>query len=251
MVAAARQLIGERGYHATAMSDVLERSAAPRGSVYYHFPGGKAQLVAEVAEAHAREQVAEIDRAAESARSPEHLVRSYVDLARDNLVNSDYQRGCAIAPLVIEVGEESEKLGDACRRAFSAITDGMAFRLSVLGLDDATARELAHSVVAAVEGALVTSRALRSPEPFVSVSAMLVDRARTLGREQVPPVTEAGQLVHQRPLPMRAESLDSVQAPRHCGEHVPLETSPPSMPLANVDAPSTPTFIQPRNPPDL
>jgi TetR/AcrR family transcriptional regulator, lmrAB and yxaGH operons repressor len=57
MVLAARQLIRERGYHATAISDVLERSGAPRGSVYFHFPGGKPQLAVEAAEAHAHEQV--------------------------------------------------------------------------------------------------------------------------------------------------------------------------------------------------
>ena len=34
MVQAARQLIRERGYGATAFSDVLELSGAPRGSVY-------------------------------------------------------------------------------------------------------------------------------------------------------------------------------------------------------------------------
>src|SRR6185437_741270 len=67
IVQAARQLIRERGYNATAFSDVLELSGAPRGSVYYHFPGGKTQLAMEAAEAHAHEQVTVIDQAAEQA----------------------------------------------------------------------------------------------------------------------------------------------------------------------------------------
>jgi AcrR family transcriptional regulator len=44
MVQAAKQLMRERGYNATAFSDVLKLSGAPRGSVYFHFPGGKAEL---------------------------------------------------------------------------------------------------------------------------------------------------------------------------------------------------------------
>ena len=64
MVRAAQQLIRERGYHATALADVLERSAAPRGSVYFHFPGGKTELAAAAADAHGHEQVALIDSAA-------------------------------------------------------------------------------------------------------------------------------------------------------------------------------------------
>jgi AcrR family transcriptional regulator len=65
MVQAAKQLIREGGYGATAFSDVLTLSGAPRGSVYFHFPGGKAQLGMEAAEAHAHEQVEIIDRAAQ------------------------------------------------------------------------------------------------------------------------------------------------------------------------------------------
>src|ERR1700744_6044001 len=102
MVQAARQLIRERGYNATALSDVLELSEAPRGSVYFHFPGGKAELAVEAAEQHAGEQVEHIDQAAREASAPVDLVRAYLDQLRQKLVASDYREGCTIAPLVIE-----------------------------------------------------------------------------------------------------------------------------------------------------
>src|ERR1700753_1789772 len=100
MVQAARQLIRERGYNATAFSDVLELSGAPRGSVYFHFPGGKVQLALEAAAAHAHEQVEIIARAAAGADSAVRLVERYLDLGRDGMLASDFSRGCAIAPLV-------------------------------------------------------------------------------------------------------------------------------------------------------
>src|SRR5580698_3478955 len=100
MVQAARQLIRERGYGATAFSDVLTRSGAPRGSVYFHFPGGKAQLGMEAAESHAHEQVQIIDRAAGESSSAAELIERYIDLGRDAMAASDYGRGCGIAPLV-------------------------------------------------------------------------------------------------------------------------------------------------------
>jgi TetR/AcrR family transcriptional repressor of lmrAB and yxaGH operons len=180
MVAAARQLIRERGYHGTALSDVVKRSAAPRGSVYYHFPEGKVQIAAEAADSHAREQVEMVNRLAGTSSSAEDLVSAYFDLAREGMVNSGYQRGCAIAPLVIEASDESDELGEASRRSFSAMVDGMAFQFIVHGAANAAARELAHAVVAAAEGAMVTSRALRSPEPFDAVRVVLADRARNL-----------------------------------------------------------------------
>src|SRR3954466_11711810 len=47
MIRSTALLIRERGVEATSFSDVLEHSGAPRGSIYHHFPGGKAQLVEE------------------------------------------------------------------------------------------------------------------------------------------------------------------------------------------------------------
>ena len=178
MVQAARQLIRQRGYHATAISDVLERSGAPRGSVYFHFPGGKTQLAAEAAEDHAHEQVALIDEAAERAGSARELIEIYIALARDGMVSSDYSRGCGIAPLVTEAGpEQSDEIAETARRAFGAMIDRMAFHFVNLGLDRAPARQLADAVIAGMEGALVTARALRSPAPFEAVLAVLAGHA--------------------------------------------------------------------------
>ncbi|MEW2508090.1 TetR/AcrR family transcriptional regulator [Amycolatopsis sp. NPDC047767] len=180
MVGAARQLIREHGYHSMALSDVVERSASPRGSVYYHFPQGKVQMAAEAAEAHTREQVDMINELAGEASSAEQLVRAYVDSAQEGMLTSGYGRGCTIAPLVLEVGEDSEELGAASRRAFILMTETLALRLTVLGADAAAARELAHATVAGVEGAMVTSRALRSPEPFDAIRETVAARACAL-----------------------------------------------------------------------
>jgi AcrR family transcriptional regulator len=180
MVGAARQLIREHGYHSMALSDVVARSASPRGSLYYHFPQGKVQMAAEAADVHAREQVDLINQLGGQARTAADLVRAYVDLARENMQVSDYGRGCAIAPLVIEVGESSEELGAASRRAFFLVVETLALQFVVLGADSSGARELAHATLAGVQGAMVTARALRSPEPFNAVRDAVVGRAHAL-----------------------------------------------------------------------
>jgi TetR/AcrR family transcriptional regulator, lmrAB and yxaGH operons repressor len=180
MVKAARQLIRERGYHATALSDVLELSAAPRGSVYFHFPGGKTQLAVAAAKEYAREQADLIQRAAEGSDSVAELVSAYVTRARENLIKSNYTEGCTIAPLVLEGATESDLLASAVSAAFSLIMESLAFQFAFFGMGRANARELAEVVVSGVEGALVTSRAFRSPAPFDSVLAALVNRATQL-----------------------------------------------------------------------
>ena len=178
MVQAARQLIRERGYGATAFSDVLTVSGAPRGSVYFHFPRGKAQLGMEAAEAHAHEQVEIIDRAAREASSAAQLIERYLDLGREGMVASNYSRGCGVAPLVTEgAAQESAELSETSRRAFSEMTDRLVFHFVAFGVDRSAARVLAEAVIAGVEGAMITSRALRSAAPYDSMRAVLASHA--------------------------------------------------------------------------
>ena len=47
IIQAATELFEEQGYHATGLAQILERSQAPKGSLYYYFPGGKQQLAVE------------------------------------------------------------------------------------------------------------------------------------------------------------------------------------------------------------
>jgi TetR/AcrR family transcriptional regulator, lmrAB and yxaGH operons repressor len=152
--------------------------------VYFHFPGGKTQLAAEAVRACALDQAGLIERDAEGAASAAGLVTAYVTRTRDNLVRSDYTEGCTIAPLALEGARESDLLAGAVSAAFSAIIESLAFQLG-FRMGRASPRELAEVVVSGVEGALVTARALRSPAPFDSVLAALVNQATQLGLASV------------------------------------------------------------------
>jgi hypothetical protein len=97
------------------------------------------------------------------------------------MVDSDYGRGCGVAPLVTEgAARESAEVGDTARRAFSEMTGRLAFHFVAFGVDQAAARELAHAVIAGVQGAMVTSRALQSPAPYDAVRTVLVSQAASV-----------------------------------------------------------------------
>ena len=75
MIEATARMLQHRGYHGTALSDILEASGAPRGSLYFHFPGGKDQLAIEatraaVEETTARRPAEEERRSSSKARVP-------------------------------------------------------------------------------------------------------------------------------------------------------------------------------------
>jgi TetR/AcrR family transcriptional repressor of lmrAB and yxaGH operons len=57
----------------------------------------------------------------------------------------------------------------------------------------AGARELAEVVVSSVEGALVTARAFRSPAPFDSILAALMNHAAQVGISETSSTSELAQ----------------------------------------------------------
>ena len=71
-----------------------------------------------------------------------------------------------MAPIVIEATPASDQLSDATRRGFQDLITTLAARLTEKGLPHDTAVQLATNVWTSVEGALILSRVLRSPEPF-------------------------------------------------------------------------------------
>ncbi|GAA1231104.1 TetR/AcrR family transcriptional regulator [Pseudonocardia alaniniphila] len=177
MVAAARRLFRQRGYVATAFSDVLEASEAPRGSVYFHFPGGKEELGVEVALLHLAELIAEVNRAALRARTPAELIEAFVDASRRGLVASDYREGCAVAPIIIETTPDSAQLTAVTSRGVRDIVATLAARLTEKGVPADAATPLAVATVAGTQGALIVARSLRDDSPFDAVRDALAAQA--------------------------------------------------------------------------
>jgi TetR/AcrR family transcriptional regulator, lmrAB and yxaGH operons repressor len=176
-IASMGRLLRRQGYAATGLNEIVSRSGAPRGSLYFHFPGGKEELATEVALLHTADAIAHINRAAGTTSTAADLVAAFIRRSRDEIIASDYREGCAIAPIVIDSTPASVQLTDTTRRGFQDLITTLAARLAEKGVPDDRAGRLALNAVTAMEGALILSRVLRSPEPFDAAIAELAASA--------------------------------------------------------------------------
>jgi TetR/AcrR family transcriptional repressor of lmrAB and yxaGH operons len=196
MIAAAAELFRQRGYHATTFSDVVAASGAPRGSTYFHFPGGKAELARE-AIARAGDEMEEMTgEAARHADDPGSLVRALAQIMAGRLERSGYQGGCPIATMVLELAPGDEEVSAAFDAVFARWRAALVTRFEPLGTTPGRAAALADLTMSAIEGALVLSRAARSTEPFTTtIEALISAINHDAAAQPAPPEARpAGQL---------------------------------------------------------
>jgi TetR/AcrR family transcriptional repressor of lmrAB and yxaGH operons len=165
-LAAAIKLFRQQGYHGTSLHDILAAGGSPRGSLYFHFPGGKEEI-GENALTIAGEAVRQgIVRAAEASESTEAFLTRVARAMAADLEKSDYQEGCPIATTALETSAQSEVLGDATSSAFRKWETEISRGLERFGMTSDEADLLATMVLSQLEGALLLARTYRSLEPI-------------------------------------------------------------------------------------
>nr|WP_245560147.1 TetR/AcrR family transcriptional regulator [Nocardia asiatica] len=163
MVAGAADMIRRRGLNATSVRELAKHAQAPLGSTYHYFPGGKSQLAAEAvrfADALAARKLAE-----GLSAGPVAGLRSFTDMWRKVVTDSDFQAGCPV--LAVSVEDQADDLPQrAAAAAFEHWTGLLARSLREHGASDADAEQTATLIVAAVEGTVAMCRAERSTRPL-------------------------------------------------------------------------------------
>ena len=161
MISATATLLQRQGYHATGLNQIVKEARAPKGSLYFHFPGGKEEL-AETALAEAGKQTRDELLAVVAAQpDPPHAIAAVVEWFADRLVASSFADGCPVATVALEAAATTPRLQQACARHYGDWQGMMSAYLSQFGMPAADAQSLAALALASIEGALLLARAHR------------------------------------------------------------------------------------------
>jgi TetR/AcrR family transcriptional regulator, lmrAB and yxaGH operons repressor len=177
-IATAARLFHHQGYHGTGLAQVLAESGSPKGSFYFHFPGGKEQLAVEAVKASSAVIEALIAKAADHAQDAPDVIRRFGRAVARWLEQSNFQEGCAVATLAAEAAATSPELREACEAAYVAWRQQFAAALRGRGIRSVDARNLATLIVAAIEGATLIARTERRADAMRTVTATLEAQVR-------------------------------------------------------------------------
>ena len=187
MLDSAIELFRQHGYNGTGFRDLVAHGGAPRGSIYHHFPEGKAQLAVEALKL-AGERIEAVFR--QGALEGDDFVAGFEWVWAwwtGYVAGSDFEAGCPVAGVAMESHPEAPQVSEAANAVFQRWVGSIALGLQMSGLGAEEAHGLGALIIAAQEGATLMARVNRSPEPLERVGEALADLLRRrLGQARPP-----------------------------------------------------------------
>ncbi|WP_253866859.1 TetR/AcrR family transcriptional regulator [Mycobacterium asiaticum] len=171
MLVSAAQVMRERGAAGVTIDAVLSHSGAPRGSVYYHFPEGRNQILTEALRYAGESITATIDDAVD--RGAKALIREFVEFWERLLSDGGFNAGCPVVAAAIGSADDELGLSAEAGLILGRWCTAMARAFVTEGFDEETASSLAVTSISALEGAIVLCRSTHSTRPLREVGDQL------------------------------------------------------------------------------
>lgn len=166
LIRAALHLFQARGYHAVGLAEVLTLAGAPKGSLYHHFPGGKAALGAAVIDWLADEVEVTFRRAEARALPAPALAQRLFTGTADWLETGGWRQGALLAIMAHELAPGDPALTACIARAYARARTALEAALRAGGVAETAAPDLAVTLLALLDGCVAQARAFQSRAPF-------------------------------------------------------------------------------------
>lgn len=162
-----------QGYYATSLAQIIEESGAPKGSMYYHFPGGKEQIAIECVRESTNVVVKRLSELDASDTPPGQAIQTFLNRMADNLEQVDFSTGSPLALVSAETALTNEPLSAVCKESFARIQAEFSRLLRQGGMDPIGAEQHSGIILAAIQGGLLLSRTNRETSVLRQVAAHL------------------------------------------------------------------------------
>ena len=173
MLEATQKLLRERGYNGTGLNLVIKESGAPKGSLYHYFPDGKEQLASEAITMAARSVRDRLEAAFDHSQSVAEACELILLGTIKELEELDFQCGCPIATVALEVAATSDRVYHVCDQAFDGLLNLFETRLLAAGYPAERSSDIANLLLTSYEGAMLLSRGQRDTTPLRRLISMI------------------------------------------------------------------------------
>ena len=178
ILSASGELFRRQGYAATGLKAILSASAAPYGSLYHFFPGGKEELGVAALHDGGAFYRALVETYFAPGVDLVDATRRFFEDAAAVVREHDYADACPIATVALEVASTSEPMREAAAAAFESWLAVIEARCTDAGMKPSVARAVAVELFCAIEGAFLHSRTTRTTEAIEVAGRAATNRMR-------------------------------------------------------------------------
>lgn len=176
LIRAFTQQVQKRGYAAVGTAELLKVAAAPRGSLYHHFPSGKSGLAVAAVEDMADAVTDALHRATTGRRTLPVLLRGMASARAAWLKRTGWSEGPLLTVLSNEVVPHERDIAEALKVGSEAINSAFTDLFMARGFTPDSARRNAHMTRSLLDGAMTLSRAARSTDALLEAGDFLATR---------------------------------------------------------------------------
>lgn len=169
----ATTLFQQKGYLGVGLNEILKACQISKGALYHHFPNGKEELLIvclQTMNDAITKDIEDIFRShATTLEATQAMIQKLiVDFERDGVII-----GHTISSIVSEMAMLSESVRGACAQVYTNIQAIYIRKLLADGFSDETARSLALTITASIEGGMMLCLTQQSSKPFLMISSTL------------------------------------------------------------------------------
>ena len=159
-------LFRRQGFPGTGLNEIVEASGAPKGSLYYYFPEGKASIAVAAIE-EASERVGKtLEELSQTSETTGDLLVGHARLLSKWMRASGFKDGCPVTTILLEMAPGHRQVTEAGRRAYVLRLSILTEKLVADGFNHQQAERLASLCTSAIQGALVEARVARTGRPL-------------------------------------------------------------------------------------
>ena len=183
IIDAAIQHFRQKGYPGTGLSDIVQTSGAPKGSLYHYFPDGKPSIAVAAVEEAARRMATTMREIADQTNTADAFIRGFAATLGGWLKTSGYRDGCPMTTVLLELAPQDRNVTRAGRNAYARRMAVIKEVLERDGVSEPLSEDIACLWLSALNGALIQARVYKSVRPLETVGDTLARMLPTMNTE--------------------------------------------------------------------
>jgi len=165
------RVVHEHGFANASVRDIVQAAGVPQGSFTNHF-ASKEAFGLEILELYYDGSKGNMtDTLRNDARPPLERLGAYLDTQKNRLNDNSMRNGCLIGNFAAEASDNSEAIRQRVVELYAESRESLAYCLrAAVAAGEVPANldcdEIAGFIVSSMQGAILLSKAHRSPEPI-------------------------------------------------------------------------------------